>query len=341
MTAPATRSAAADPAAPLAARFAEALRRVWPEGTGPDPASDRCRLGLAVSGGPDSLALLLLARAVLPGRIAVASVDHGLRPAAAAECSEVARLCGNWNVPHATLRVAVAPGNLQASARAARYAALAGWMQERGLAALATAHHADDQAETLLMRLNRGCGLAGLAGIRARGVVPGTALPLLRPLLRPLLAFRRAELEALVQHHGLAPSRDPSNADPRFERVRVRTALASGGLVDPLELAAAAGHLAEAEEALDWAAQREWAERVTVAADAIRYRPHAPRAVMLRIVERAVGTIGPGAPRGRGAARLLDLLLAGRGGTLGGVIARVQGDGWEFRAEPSRRATGG
>ena len=337
MIAPATRSAAADPAAPLAARFAQALRRVWPQGMGPGAGSDRCRLGLAVSGGPDSLALLLLARAALPGRIAVASVDHGLRPAAAAECAGVAQLCAGWNVPHATLRVTVAPGNLQAGARAARYAALAGWMEQRGLAALATAHHADDQAETLLMRLNRGCGLAGLAGIRARGTVPGTALP----LLRPLLAFRRAELEALVRHHGLAPARDPSNADPRFERVRIRTALASGGLVDPLELAAAAGHLAEAEEALDWAARREWAERVSVAEDAIRYRPQAPRAVMLRIVERAVGTLGPGAPRGRGAARLLDLLLAGRGGTLGGVVARVEGEGWVFRLEPPRRATGG
>jgi tRNA(Ile)-lysidine synthase len=143
---------------------------------------------VAVSGGPDSLALLLLAHAAMPGLVEAATVDHGLRSESADEAAFVAEICGKLGVPHATLKVTVGAGNLQAEARAARYAALAGWMAERGLAALATAHHADDQAETLILRLNRGSGVAGLAGVRARGLVPGTRLP----LLRPLLGWRRA-----------------------------------------------------------------------------------------------------------------------------------------------------
>ena len=241
--------------------------------------------------------------------------------------------CAERGAACAVLAVAVGAGNLQAEARAARYAALGRWAGERGLAALATGHQADDQAETLLMRLGRGCGVAGLAGVRERGVVPGSALP----LIRPLLGFRRAELERVVAAAGLVPASDPSNADERFERVRMRRALAGEALPDPLALATSAAHLAEAEEALRWAAEREWAERVAVSAAEIRYRPLAPRAVALRIVERAVTELG-GAPRGSAAARLLDSLRSGERGNLGGVLARVEGDGWVFTPEPPRRS---
>ncbi|HTM19329.1 MAG TPA: tRNA lysidine(34) synthetase TilS, partial [Kofleriaceae bacterium] len=172
-----------------AERFAADLARLWPEGG---------RLGLAVSGGPDSLALLLLAQAAIPGRFAVATVNHGLRPEAAGECAMVERVCGERGIPCVTLAVKTGAGNLQAAARAARYAALAEWAGREGLSAIATAHHADDQAETLLMRLNRASGLAGLAGVRARGVLPEGKLPLLRPLLR----WRRAELAAVVTEAG-------------------------------------------------------------------------------------------------------------------------------------------
>ncbi|HZU63565.1 MAG TPA: tRNA lysidine(34) synthetase TilS, partial [Novosphingobium sp.] len=153
------------------------LARLWPEG------ARQGRLGLAVSGGPDSLALLLLAHAAWPGRVAAATVDHGLRPESAGEAAEVARICAGLGVAHATLPVSIGPGNIQTEARTARYAALAQWMAAEGLAALATAHHADDQAETLLLRLNRASGVAGLAGVRARALVPGSRLLLLRPLL--------------------------------------------------------------------------------------------------------------------------------------------------------------
>ena len=134
----------------LTARFAADLAALW---------AGKGKLGLAVSGGPDSLALLLLARAALPGRVEAATVDHGLRPESADEAVMVAAVCARLGVPHRTLAVDVAQGNIQAQARAARYAALAVWMGEQGIEALATAHHADDQAETLLLRLNRGSGV--------------------------------------------------------------------------------------------------------------------------------------------------------------------------------------
>jgi len=247
---PVPGSSAIELSASLTARFAADIAPLWPgEGT----------LGLAVSGGPDSLALLLLAHAALPGRIAAATVDHGLRPANADEAAMVAALCARLGVPHATLPVTLAEGNVQAEARAARYAALAEWMGANGLTALATAHHADDQAETLLLRLNRGSGVAGLAGVRARGQVPGTRLP----LVRPLLGWRRAELAQVVTAAALVAADDPSNRDDRFDRARLRKALAEAGWIDVPALAASAAHIADADAALDWAMVREWQDCVT------------------------------------------------------------------------------
>jgi tRNA(Ile)-lysidine synthase len=321
MTAAATGSAAADDQ--LVRRFAAALARLNGGGG---------RFGLAVSGGADSLAMLLLAHAAVPGEFQVATVDHGLRPEAAGECALVERACAERGIRCDVLQVELHPGNLQAAARDARYAALGQWARERHLASIATAHHSDDQAETLLMRLNRGSGVAGLSGVRERTEVPGTRIP----LIRPLLFFRRVELKRVVARENLAPVRDPSNEDERFDRVRLRKALASGTIVDTLAVAASAANLAEAEEALDWAARREWAERVEVAAGVIRYFPQAPRAVALRVVERAVTELGE-RPRGADAGRLLDKLLAGGGGNIGGVLGRAAGEEWVFRPEPPRR----
>jgi len=311
----------------LIARFTADLAQIWPEGN---------RLGLAISGGPDSLALLLLAHAAMPDQIEAATVDHGLRVESAAEAGMVAELCAAYGIPHRILPVKVAPGNLQDKARAARYAAMGRWMDERGLAALATAHHADDQAETLVMRLNRGSGVAGLAGVRARGLVPGTG----HPLLRPLLGWRRDELAAITSGARLEAAQDPSNEDPRFDRVRIRSALKSADWLDVAAIAASAAHLAEAEGVLQWAAQREWNEAVKVGEGEITYTPAAPPAIRLRVLARAIAMLGV-EPRIGSVALLLQKLQNGKDATLGGVVARVSRDKrWTLRKEPPRRVQG-
>ena len=311
--------------AELVERFASTLQRLNP-GAG--------RLGLAVSGGPDSMAMLLLAHAAVRGGFEVATVDHGLRAEAAGECALVEAACEARGIACAVLQVEVAGGNLQAEARAARYAALRAWAGQRGLSAIATAHHADDQAETLLMRLNRGCGTAGLAGVRERARLEGAGE--LR-VLRPLLGFRRAELGKVVTAAEVAIAQDRSNEDERFERVRIRKALAESDWLDPLAVAASARHLAEADEALDWAAERERAERVTVAGEGYTFDPVAPPAIRLRIAEAIIRAMG-GAPRGGEVARLLGRLERGESGNLAGVLVQPESGRWVFRPEPARRS---
>jgi tRNA(Ile)-lysidine synthase len=290
-------------------------------------------LGLAVSGGPDSLALLLLAHAALPGQVEAATVDHGLRPEAADEAALAGWVCADLGVPHTTLAVTLDPGNLQAEARTARYAALAGWMNERSLAALATAHHADDQAETLLLRLNRGSGVAGLAGVRAKGLVPGTRLP----LLRPLLGWRRSELAAVVEGAGLTAVQDPSNTDDHFDRARLRKQLAVADWLDVPAISASAAHLADADAALDWAAAREWQDCVTGSPMGLTYRPSAPKAVALRVLARIVLELDGEAPRGSALARLFESLLARQPMSIGSLVARAGAEGWSFSKAPARK----
>lgn len=241
-------------------------------------------MGVAVSGGPDSMALLYLAAAALPGRIEAATVDHGLRVEAAAEAALVAGACATLGVPHAVLKVAVVrQASIQAAARRARYDALTAWCRERGLDALATAHHADDQAETLLMRLSRGAGLSGLSGIRAARDLGGVRL------IRPLLGWRRSELAAIVG--GIETVDDPSNRDQRYDRTHFRTLLATiDDRIDPVRLAASAAHLGEADAALDWLVgeairtrvERADGGRITADLDGL------PREVRRRIISRLV-----------------------------------------------------
>jgi len=171
------------------------------------------RILVAVSGGADSLALLLAAAEVASGRTGVASLDHGLRPESAGEVARVADLVRSLGLPFHTDSLGLRPGpGAEARARIARYAALDRIASTQGYQAIATAHTADDQAETLLMRLSRGSALRGAAAIRADGP----------RLLRPLLTFRRAETEAMVQAAGLEPVRDPTNHDPGLLRTRIR-----------------------------------------------------------------------------------------------------------------------
>jgi tRNA(Ile)-lysidine synthase len=158
----------------------------------------------AVSGGPDSLALLVLA--VERGlAVTAVHVDHGLRPGSASEADVVAAACDRLGAAFVAERVRVEAGpNLEARARAARYAVLPPDVM--------TGHTADDQAETVLLNLLRGAALPGLAGMRAGP-------------RRPLLRLRRTETEAVCAAFGVDPVRDPSNADPAFRRNRVRAEL--------------------------------------------------------------------------------------------------------------------
>lgn len=293
--------------------------------------------GVAVSGGPDSLALLLLAVAAFPGQAHAATVDHRLRRESREEALGVSRICAALGIPHAILQgEPAAGGSLQAAARVARYQALDVWLSESRLSSLLTAHHADDQAETVLMRLARGSGLAGLAGIRPRGLlpVPGSA----RRLLRPLLGWRRDELGDIVAAAGIVPAADPGNADRRFDRTRVRGALRHLDWLDPAAAARSAALLAEADTAIAWALDRHWEERVTCQDDEIRYRSGgAPREIVIRLLRRAIACLGSGPePRGHELARLAAALEAGEVATLGGVRCSG-GPCWRFVAAPPHR----
>lgn len=321
-------------------RFAADLAALWPEDERNGP------LGLAVSGGPDSLALLLLAHEALPGAIAVCSIDHGLRTEAAGEVAQVERIAGERGIPFTQLAVTLAPGNLQAQARTARYAALARWAEDKGLGAVATAHHADDQAETLLMRLNRGSGLAGLAGVRARSTITDSEIT----LLRPLLGWRKAELAAVVAAAGITPALDPSNTNPAFDRARLRARLAEADWLDPIALATSAAHLAEGWQALEWYAELDWHEMVMrddsgPGGLGYTYCANVPRIIAIETILRIIRELGGHATRTE-AARAWDRLWAGQNASLGGVLAqagveRVEKVGvmmrvWRFRPEPAR-----
>lgn len=300
------------------------------------------RLGLAVSGGPDSLALLLLAAAARPGEVEAATVDHGLREGSRAEAETVAGLCERLGVPHSILAIQwdLPPTSaVQEQARAVRYGALATWIRERELGALLTGHHLDDQAETLLMRLNRGSGVRGLAGIRRTSIVPGD--PGLA-LLRPLLGWRRSELGEVCARSGLSPAIDPSNSDDRHERVRVRGAIARNDWLDVEALARSADNLASADEALSWATDREWSEFVDTFDGEIVYRAStAPTEIIRRIVARAIAELGtegvPDEIRGRELDRLISDLRSCDTTTLRGVRC-TGGAEWKFsRAAPRSR----
>ncbi len=169
------------------------------------PAGEPGPLPLAVSGGADSLALLVLARSAGLEATAI-HVDHGLRSGSAAEAEVVSAAAERYGAGFETRTVRVDRGpDLEARARRARYAALP--------ADVLTGHTMDDQAETVLLNVLRGAGLDGLAGMRP--AAPG------RPR-RPLLGVRRAETEALCRAVGLRPVRDPTNDDRRFRRNRIR-----------------------------------------------------------------------------------------------------------------------
>jgi tRNA(Ile)-lysidine synthase len=312
-------------AAEAVERFAADLGALVPTDT---------RFGVAVSGGPDSLALLLLAAEARPGTVEAATIDHGLRPESAGEAAMVAGICDRLDVPHRTLISdwPEAPStNIQAVARAMRYRLLNEWAIDRGLSAIATAHHADDQAETLLMRLLRGAGVGGLGATRAKRPLSDQVL-----LARPLLGWRKAELMDLVANAGLIPVDDPSNRDPRHDRSRIRNLLSSADWADPARLAASASALRDADEALDWALAPLIGSRISRDGDALVIEPFdLPRELKRRLLLAAFAELAAPPPRGPDAMRALDALERGGTVTLSG-LKLVGGTRWRLTPEPPR-----
>lgn len=326
---------ASDPIVAEAARFADDLTRAL-------GGAAAGLVLLAVSGGPDSMAMLALAHAALPGTVAAATVDHRLRAESADEAAMVARWCAAHDVPHRILVPAtpIAGASLQAQARGVRYALLAAQARAIGAGCIATAHHADDQAETFLMRAARGSGLAGLAGVRALTLIEGARV------VRPLLDWRRAELRAIVRRLEIPFVDDPANADLRHDRTRFRRLLDTNEWLDPPNLARAAAALAEVDrdirDVIDWL----WDERAIVAADMVQLR-HAglPRELLRRLVRRAIAVarergdiVTPPWSDSSNIEPLLDSLGRSRRATQAGVSVTPRGDDWRFRPAPPRRS---
>jgi len=314
----------------LSQRFAADVAAVLGRDLAPGEA-----FAVAVSGGPDSLALLGLAADAFGERVCVLTVDHGLRAEAAAEAAGVADHAAGLGLRHATLRWTGAKptGNLQAEARAARYRLMADWCGAHGVAWLATAHHADDQAETLLLRLARGAGSGGLAGIRrSRSLGDGVTL------VRPLLGWRRDALAEVVAAAGWRAVDDPANHATRFDRTQARALLAATPWLAPDRMAAAAAHLADAEAALDWTAGIAWAGRATVSGAAIDLDAAGlPRELQRRLLVRVIAELAPSAtPDGPAIDRWCATLSAGGSATLAGVAGRG-GALWCFTVAPPRR----
>lgn len=299
------------------------------------------RIGVAVSGGADSLALMLLAGAAFLGRIHVATVDHCLRPESAEEAQFVADLTRQLQIPHSILQVEVNSGGqgLQGEARRARYEAMRGWAAEQGIPILCTAHHADDQAETILMRLQRGSGAGGLAGVRALRREGKTLL-----VARPLLGWPRQELADLVLACGISPVDDPSNHDERFDRVVMRRFLAANPQFDPKRLGRSAASLAEADAALEWMADLLEAERCTPAEAEWRIDTGGlPRELVRRLLSRTIAKVRrehgvqPPWTGKEDVENLLQQLEKGGTATLAGTVATAKGAIWSVRPAPPRR----
>jgi tRNA(Ile)-lysidine synthase len=313
------------------------------------PISSEAVIGLAVSGGPDSLALMLLAHrwvsgAENPPRIIVYSLDHGLRIEAADEVvmvgSEAEKLGFafrglKWSEGHTD-------SGLQEAARQARYQLIGEAMAADGVKVLLTAHHRADQAETILMRLAHGSGLDGL-----KGMVPFSEVEGVR-VFRPMLDVEPAALGAIVDEAGLVPVLDPSNSDDTYERVRWRRLLpmlAQEGL-DGAALSRFAARMAEADQALAQLADAAFAELVEVdnfgaaSLPLVAVEQLGP-ATGRRVLSRILAIVGGHQkPRALGQVeRLFEQITSNtlpRGTTLLGTVIRIKDGFVTIAREPGR-----
>ena len=303
---------------------------------------------IAVSGGPDSTALLLMAaewakRRGKP-RIEAATVDHGLRPESADEAKAVAALCARLGVGHRVLqwKGAKPTSRLQERAREARYRLLVDHARAVSADALMTAHHADDQAETVLFRLLRGSGVAGLRGMDLMTARDGMVIA------RPLMGLKKRDLIAFANARGAPFIDDPSNADPRFARTRLRALLARLGEegLDAEALDRLARRARETEAALAHLTAEVEARVGSGGQVDARALFAAPIAIAHRILARRIAEAG-----GRDATRIglekietLALSLSealkerrAHGANVGAAVVRLTAKGrLSFAAEPPR-----
>jgi len=260
-----------------------------------------------------------------PPHLHVLTVDHRLRPQSAGEMAQVARWAAQARLDHTGLTAdQPAPrSGIQAWARNLRYRLMGEWVAANGADGLVLAHHLHDQAETLGMRLARGSGLSGLGAMRS-DVTIGT----LR-LHRPLLGVAPARLRATLESYGQDWFEDPGNCDPRFERVRLRQAMAEdGGLAKsglvPVALATAAARLGRADAAIEHYVARCLDEVATKSRTGYATVDGAgfaavPEEVRLRVLAHLIGWVGGRPPSiGAGLERLLAGLEGKTAGTLGG-----------------------
>ena len=310
---------------------------------------------LAVSGGPDSIALMWLAarwrRGLKKGpRLIAVTVDHGLRPEAAREARDVKRLAQTLELEHRTLRWrgAKPKTGLPAAAREARYRLLAQAARQGGATHIVTAHTRDDQAETLLMRMLRGSGIAGLSAMARESERDGVFLA------RPLLEISKAQLVATLNRAKIAFADDPTNRDTNFTRPRLRALMpalaAEGG--DAKSLARLASRLARANAAVEILA--DGAERYLALKGAGRRAtmasmrspsPRCPKKSALRLLRRAIDRRGHEGPAELGKVETLlaalDRAVAERRPrlkqTLAGAVISLAKGRIRIEAAPPRR----
>ncbi len=299
------------------------------------------RIGVALSGGSDSMAVLHLLAEACAGTDAslhAVTVDHALRPGSVEEARFAADACARLRVPH-DVRIwqhGAVRGNLMDAARQARYALMAEWAAAKGVGAVVLGHTADDQAETFLMGLGRAAGFDGLVGMRSRFDVDEVRF------LRPFLGVEREALRQDLRRRGVAWIDDPSNADPRFARVRARTALMA---LQPLGISVAGialtmAHLASERQGIREEAARIGALMTDVVVGEVRFDAeiwdrHGVQMKRRLLQEAVVWVARPvHPPRAASLSRVLEAVDAGQDSTLSGCRIRCGARGFRVVREP-------
>lgn len=306
--------------------------------------SQKMMFAVGVSGGADSLALTFLMHEIYPNCVTGLTVDHGLRPEAKAEADQVNRWLSERNIRHEILRWEgdKPHSNIQSAARQARYDLMRQWCQKQGVAFLVTAHHREDVAETLLMRLGRGSGLKGLAAMPSKRSLGGSVT-----LLRPLLSVPRLWLKNSLIERAQGWIEDPSNQDMRYDRVRARAWLAylMGIGWDVERVCQSAHYLRSADEALTWAVNQHvnhyalMNERFVSIAETDKFL-EAPDEIVRRALLACIGHVVDSVvnPRGEEVDQLLSRMRNKQGGTLAGCWVRWNRSEISFSPEPPRRS---